>query len=77
MKYFAILLVLALLLTGCAAAPAEPTATLPLASVDHNLDAANSYLLSGNFYRFLPYKKFCYKFDHLKSLILYYDCDNR
>ena len=77
MKYFAILLVLLLLLTGCAAAPAEPTAPSPLASVDHSLDAANSYLLSGNFYRFLPYKNFCYKFDHLKSLILYYDCANR
>lgn len=77
MKRFAILLALALLLAGCAAAPAEPTATSPLASVDHSLDAANSYLLSGNFYRFLPYKNFCYKFDHLKSLILYYDCDNR
>ena len=76
-KILAIILSGVLLLTGCAAAPAEPTATSPLASVDHNLDAANSYLLSDNFYRFLPYKNFCYKFDHLKSLILYYDCDNR
>lgn len=75
-KVLAAFLCFALLLTGCAAAPAEPTATSPLASVDHNLDAANSYLLSGNFYRFLPYKNFCYKFDHLKSLILYYDCDS-
>lgn len=75
-KVLAAFLCFALLLTGCTVAPAEPTATSPLASVDHNLDAANSYLLSGNFYRFLPYKKFCYKFDHLKSLILYYDCDN-
>ena len=57
MKRFAILLALALLLAGCAAAPAEPTSTSSLASVDHSPDAANSYLLSGHFYRFLPYKK--------------------
>ena len=56
MKRFAILLALALLLAGCAAAPAEPTSTSSLASVDHSPDAANSYLLSGHFYRFIPYK---------------------
>ncbi len=60
----------------CAAAPAEPTATSPLASVWITTWMQQIPICSGNFYRFLPTKNFCYKFNHLKSLILYYDCDS-